>query len=276
VKILVAVKQVAALDEDFEIRADGRDVDPDFFLRDLNEWDDFSLEEAVKIKESAAQAVAANAAAANAVEVVAVSVGPDDADESLRKCLAKGADRAIRVWDAAIEGSDSIAIARVLAAVAKREAPQMLFAGVQSSDQAFASTGIATAALLGWPHAAVVSSLVLSSGAQSAVFRRELEGGLLHEVQIQCPAVLTIQLGINTPRYASLRSIKQAAAKPIEVWSLADVSLGAADVGEPGSLSRVRRMYVPDKGRAQLIEGDAAQQAARLAQIIREFKGAEA
>jgi electron transfer flavoprotein beta subunit len=203
-------------------------------------------------------------------------VGPDEADESLRKCLAKGADRAIRVWDAAIEGSDSIAIARVLAAVAKREAPQLLFAGVQSSDQAFASTGIATAALLGWPHAAVVSSLVLSPGAQSAVFRRELEGGLLQEVQIQCPAVLTIQLGINTPRYASLRSIKQAAAKPIEVWSLADAALGAADVGEAGSLSRVRRMYVPDKGRAQLIEGDAAQQAARLAEIIREFKGAEA
>ncbi len=265
-KILVAVKQVAALDEDFAIREDGRDVDPGFFIRDLNEWDDFSLEEAVKIKE----------AAGGAVEVVAASVGPEEADESLRKCLAKGADRAIRVWDPAIEGSDSIAIARVVAAVAKREAPQMLFAGVQSSDQSFASTGIAVAALLGWPHAAVVSNLTYSPGAPSAVFRRELEGGLLHEVQIQCPAVLTIQLGINTPRYASLRSIKQAAAKPIEVLSLADVALGSADVGESGSLSRVRRMYIPDKGRAQLIEGDAAQQAARLAVIIREYKGAQA
>jgi electron transfer flavoprotein beta subunit len=265
-KILVAVKQVAALDEDFEIRGDGRDIDPDFFIRDLNEWDDFSLEEAVKIKEAAAEPV----------EVVAVSVGPAEADESLRKCLAKGADRAMRVWDAAIEDSDSIAIARVLAAVAKREAPHMLFAGVQSSDQSFASTGIAAAALLGWPHAAVVSNLTYSPGAKSAVFRRELEGGLLQEVEIQCPAVLTIQLGINTPRYASLRSIKQAAAKPIEVMSLADVALRAADVGESGSLSRVRRMYIPDKGRAQLIDGDAAQQAARLAEIIRAFKGAAA
>jgi electron transfer flavoprotein beta subunit len=265
-KILVAVKQVAALDEDFEIRDDGRDVDPDFFIRDLNEWDDFSLEEAVKIKEAAAEPV----------EVAVVCVGTDEADESLRKCLAKGADRAIRVWDAAVEDSDSIAIARVLAAVAKREAPDMLFAGVQSSDQAFASTGIAAAALLGWPHAAVVSSLTYAPGARTAVFRRELEGGLLQEVEIQCPAALTIQLGINTPRYASLRSIKQAAAKPIEVLSLADVALSAADVGEAGSLSRVRRMYVPDKGRAQLIEGAAAQQAARLAEIIREFKGAQA
>ena len=265
-KIMVAVKQVAALDEDFEIRGDGRDVDPDFFIRDLNEWDDFSLEEAVKIREAAAEPV----------EVIVVSVGTDEVDESLRKCLAKGADRAIRVWDAAVEGSDSIAIARVLAAVAKREAPDMLFAGVQSSDQSFASTGIAAAALLGWPHAAVVSNLTYTPGATSAVFRRELEGGLLQEVEIQCPAVLTIQLGINTPRYASLRSIKQAASKPIEVLSLADVALNEADVGEAGSLSRVRRMYVPDKGRAQLIEGVAAQQAARLAEIIREFKGARA
>jgi electron transfer flavoprotein beta subunit len=262
-KILVAVKQVAALDEDFEFRDDGRDVDPDFLIRDLNEWDDFSLEEAVKIKEASAEAV----------EVVAVCVAPEEADEALRKCLAKGADRAVRVWDAAIEGSDPIAIARVLAAAARREAPDMVFAGVQSSDQAFASTGIATAAFLDWPHAAVVSSLTYTPGAKTAVFRRELEGGVLHEVEIQCPAVLTIQLGINTPRYASLRSIKQAAAKPIEALSLADLALSTADVGEVGSASRVRRMYVPDKGHAQLIEGDAAAQAKRLAAIIREFKG---
>lgn len=265
-KILVAVKQVAALDEDFEIRDDGRDVDPDFLIRDLNEWDDFSLEEAVKIKEASAEPV----------EVVVVSVGADEVDESLRKCLAKGADRAVRVWDTAVENSDSVAIARLLAAVAKREAPDMLFAGVQSSDQSFASTGIATAAFLGWPHAAVVSHLNYSPGAKSAVFRRELEGGLLQEVEIQCPAVLTIQLGINMPRYASLRSIKQAAAKPIEVLSLADIGVKQGEVGEAGSLSRVRRMYVPDKGRAQLIEGDVAQQAARLAEIIKAFKGAAA
>jgi electron transfer flavoprotein beta subunit len=265
-KILVAVKQVAALDEDFAIRDDGRDIDPDFFIRDLNEWDDFSLEEAVKIKESGAEPV----------EVVALSVGSDEVDEALRKCLAKGADRAVRVWDPAVEDSDSIAIARILAAAAKREAPDLMFAGVQSSDQSFASTGIAAAAFLGWPHAAVVSQLSYSPGSKQAVLRRELEGGLLHEVEIQCPAVLTIQLGINTPRYASLRSIKQAAAKPIEVLSLADLGLAAGDVGVSGSLSRVRRMYVPDKGRAQLIEGDVAQQAARLAEIIREFKGAAA
>ena len=257
--ILVAVKQVAALDEDFQIRPDGKDVDPDFLVRDLNEWDDFSLEEAMKIKE---------ASPGTPVEVVAVCVGPEEADEALRKCLAKGADRAIRVWDETLEGADPIAIARIIAAVAKRETPDLLFAGVQSSDHTFASTGIATAALLDWPHAAVVTHLEYTPGAKTAVFRRELEGGVLHEMQIECPAVLTIQLGINTPRYASLRAIKQAAAKPIEVLSPEDLGTAAGE-----SASRVRRMYIPEKGRAEMIEGSVEDKAARLAQIIKDSMG---
>jgi electron transfer flavoprotein beta subunit len=265
-KILVAVKQVAALDEDFEIRADGKDVEAEFLLRDLNEWDDFSLEEAMRIKE----------AATSPVEVVVVCVGPESADESIRKCLAKGADRAVRVWDDAIEGSDPIAIAQLIAAVAKRERPDLLFAGVQSSDHSFASTGIAAAALLDWPHAAVLTQLTYTPGARTARFRRELEGGLLHEMEIDCPAVLTIQLGINTPRYASLRAIKQAAAKPIEVLTLADLSVPPGAVGEGGSLSRVRRMYVPERGRAQMIEGSVEEQALQLAAIIREATGGAA
>ena len=266
-KILVAIKQVAALDEDFEIRADGKDVEADFLLRDLNEWDDFSLEEAVRIKE---------AAGGTGVEVVVVSVGPEQADEALRKCLAKGADRALRVWDDALEGSDSIAIARVLAAVARRESPDLMLAGAQSSDHAFAATGVATAALLDWPHAAVLTQLTVTPGARSAQFRRELEGGLLHQMETDLPAVLTIQLGINTPRYASLRAIKQAAAKPIEVLTLSELAVPAGDVGESGSLARVRRMYVPEKGRAEMIEGSLEEQARRLIEIIREATGGAA
>lgn len=262
-KIMVAVKQVAALDEDFEFRDDGLDVDEDFLLYDLNEWDDFSLEEAMRIKENSGAEV----------EVVVVSVGPDRVDESLRKCLAKGADRAVRVWDDAMEGSDSITVGRILAAVAQKEAPDMVFAGVQSSDAANASTGISTAAYLGWPHAAVVAGLEYTPGQHQAVVKRELEGGTLHEVQIACPSVLTIQLGINKPRYASLRGIKQAAAKPIEELSLAELGLSPDSVGAGAALSRVRRMYVPPKGRAAMIEGTPAEQAARIIEIIKDFKG---
>lgn len=263
-KILVAVKQTAALEEDFEIRDDGLDVDEDFMMYDLNEWDDFSLEEAMKIKESSD----------TEVEVVVVSVGPDRVDESLRKCLAKGADRAVRVWDDAAEGSDAIVVGRILTEVIKKEAPDMVFAGVQSSDQAYASTGISVASYLNWPHAAVVADLQYKPGDNKAVIRRELEGGMLQEVEINCPAVLTIQLGINKPRYASLRGIKQAATKPIEEVSLADIGLSANDVGAAQSMSRVRRMYIPEKGRATMIEGTVSEQAAKIIQIINEFKGA--
>ena len=262
-KILVAIKQVAGLEEDFEIRADGLDVDPEFQILDLNEWDDYSLEEALRIKEASGQPL----------EVVVASVGPEAADEVLRRCLAKGADRAVRVWDEAIEGSDPIAIARVLAALASREKPDMLFAGVQSADHAFAATGVATASLLGWPHAAVISKLEYAAGAAQALIRRELEGGLLHEMQIACPAVLTIQLGINTPRYASLRAIKQAAGRPVELLTLAQLGLAAAQVGREGSASQVRRMYKPERVQARMLEGSLAEQAAQVASIIRERSG---
>ena len=165
-KLLVPVKRVGVLDDEFELRDDGRDVDPDFLEFDLNEFDDYSLEEAVKLKE-----------AGEGIEVVAVTVGPDEADDVLRKCLAKGADRAIRIWDEALEGSDSTVIARLLAAVVAREKPDLIFTGAQSADHGFAQTGIALAGLLGWAHVAVVSFLDVVADGASAKLRRELEGG---------------------------------------------------------------------------------------------------
>lgn len=262
-KILVAVKEVASLDDDFEIRDDQLDVDEDFLLYDLNEWDDYSLEEAMNIKENSD----------TDVEVVVVSVGPDRVEESLRKCLAKGADRAIRVWSDEMEGSDSITVGRILAEVVEQEKPDMVFAGVQSSDNADASTGIALASYLNWPHSAVVAGLDYTPGNSKAVATRELEGGLSQEVEISCPAVLTIQLGINTPRYASLRGIKQASKKPIDEVSLSDLGLTAEDVGADASLGHVRRMYIPETGMATMIEGTPAEQAAKLAEIIKEYRG---
>jgi hypothetical protein len=155
-KLLVAVKQVAALDEDFEIRADGKDVDRTF-------W--FATSTSGMTTRSRRQC-GSRRPPASLWRSSRLCIGPEDADEVLRKCLAKGADRALRVWDEAIEGSDSIRHRALIAAVARRaRRPDMLFAGVQSSDQAFASTGIATAALLDWPHAAVVTKLEYVSRA---------------------------------------------------------------------------------------------------------------
>lgn len=267
-KILVAVKQVANLDDEFEIREDGKDVDHDFCDYEINEWDDYSVEEALLIKENNG----------NEGEIVVVTIGPEDAEEELRKCLGKGADRGIRIWDDAIAGSDQYVTAKLLAKVVEKENPEMVFIGVQAADHAFAQTGISVAQILGWPHAAVVSSLDYSPhyspGAAQATLRRELEGGLEEEITVDCPAVLTIQLGINSPRYASLRGIKQAASKPLDVLTLSDLGLGDDDVGEAGSVSRIRRMYIPEKAHAELIEGTPAEQAVRLAEIIKEHTGA--
>jgi electron transfer flavoprotein beta subunit len=132
---------------------------------------------------------------------------------------------------------------------------------------------MALAGLLDWPHAAVVAGLDYSPGSPCATVRRELEGGAYATVKVQTPAVLTLQLGINTPRYASLRGIKQAASRPIETIAPDALGLPADETGKQGSLSRIRRVYVPELGRAQMIEGTPAEQAARLAGIIKEFRG---
>jgi electron transfer flavoprotein beta subunit len=262
-KILVPIKRAASLDDEFEIREDGRDVDPDFCEYDINEFDEYSVEEAIRIKE----------AHGSGVEVVVATVGPEDADEVLRKALAKGADRGIRVWDDAVEGSDQIAIAGILAKVAEREKPDLILAGAQSSDHGFAMTGMALAGLLGWPHAAVVSFLEVPPGSSTLNARRELEGGLEEAFTLPLPAVLTIQLGINRPRYASLRGIKQAGAKRVDELTHADLGLSDDEVGEAGSLSRVRRMYVPERGRGEMLKGTPAEQARRILDIIKDVRG---
>lgn len=261
-KILVAIKQVATLDEDFTFTASGTDVDPDYLQYDINEWDNFSLEEALLFKERHGD-----------TEVVALTVGPESADEELRKCLAKGADRAIRVWDSTMYGADAIAVGRVLAAVVEKEDPNLVLAGVQASDHAAAATGMATAAYLGWPHAAVVSKLNVLPGATSATVQRELEGGIYADLEVNLPAVMTIQLGINVPRYASLRGIKQAAARPIELVLPSELGLTPDKIGVAGSAARIRRMYVPEKNRAEMIIGTPAQQAARIVEIIKDVRG---
>ena len=259
-KILVPIKQVSVLDDEYEMRDDGRDVDEDFFETDLNEFDHFAVEEALLIKE----------AAGDEAEVVVVTVGDEDTDDALRTALAKGAERGIRVWDESLADADRIAIAKVLAKVVEREAPDMVFTGAQSADFGHATTGMALAGLLGWPHTAVVSKLDFTPGSGTATLHRELEGGLEEIMSIRCPAVLSIQLGINQPRYASLRGIRQARQKPVDELDLDDLGLSEDDVS---SASRVRRMYAPEKGQAEIIQGSAAEQATRLAEIIKELRG---
>jgi electron transfer flavoprotein beta subunit len=259
-KIIVPVKEVAALDDEFELADDGSGVDPDSVEWDLNEWDTFSLEAAMQIRESGGEG-----------EVVAISVGDEPAEEGLRSALARGADRAIRIWDDALAEADALAVARALAAAIEPESPDLVLCGVQSSDAVNSATGIALAGYLGLPHVAVVKKIELDGG--SATVERELEGGLVELVRVGLPALLTIQTGINEPRYATLRAIKQAREKPLEVRSLADLGLDAGAV-QAATGSHRRRLAHPEKGEgAQMLDGSTAEVAAKIAEIVKERVG---
>ena len=242
-KVVVAVRAVATLDDEVELVDGETAVDPDGLEWDLNEWDAFSLEEALTLRDAAGDG-----------EVVAVTVGDEEAHESLIACLAKGAD--------------PLAVARVLAAAIERESPDLVLCGVQSSDAVNGATGVATAAHLGLPHVAVVKGLALEDGV--ATVERELEGGLVEVLRIGLPALLTIQTGINEPRYATLRAIKQAREKPLGELGLEDVGLDA-DAIAAATGSRTRRLRHHDRGAgAEMLDGSAADVAARIADIVKE------
>jgi len=249
-KIVVCVKQVAVLGDEVEFTDDERDVDSDFLDFALNEWDSFATEEALQIRERHGEG-----------EVVVVSVGDEDSEDAIRRCLAMGADRAVRIEGEGVS-RDPISLARALAPVVRREEPDLVFCGVQSSDAVQAATGVALAELLGLPRVAVVTKLDWDAGAKTARVDRELEGGLVDLVEVDIPAVLTIQTGINEPRYATLRAIKQAEQQEVAV-------VEPEDVGEPGYA--VRRMFVPPKGEgAEMLDGSPEAIAQRIKELVEE------
>ena len=250
-KIVVCVKQVAVLGDEVEFTDDARDVDPDYLDFALNEWDSYATEEALRIREQLG---------GEGDEVVLVSVGDAQAEDAMRRCLAMGADRAIRVDFE--RSADPITIARLLAPVVRRESPDLVFCGVQSSDAVQAATGTALAEFLGLPRVSVVTRIEWDPAVASATVHRELEGGLIDVIEVETPALLTIQTGINQPRYATLRAIKQAEQRQIDVVT-------PDDQGDPAY--RVRRMFAPPKGEgAEILDGGPADIARRIKEILEE------
>jgi electron transfer flavoprotein beta subunit len=255
-KVLVAVKEVVEVADDFEI--EGTAIASRYREYDLNEWDDYAVEAAVQLQE-----------ADLAEEVVSVTIGPERAEETIRMALAKGIDRAVRIWDDALADQELLDVAskaRLLEAVIAEEEPDLVLTGVQAGDDAWGATGVSLAHAVGYGWAAVVTGLEIEG--DTAHVRRELEGGVEELVDVQLPAVLTIQTGLNEPRYASLRGIRQAQSKEITPRSLADLGLDPDDVRSAIDLTE---MFVPEaEGDTEYLEGDTGDQAAGLAEVLRE------
>ena len=206
-KILVPVKRVIDSNVKVRVKADQSGVDLSNIKMSMNPFDEIAVEEAVRLKD-----------AAKASEIVVVSIGPAQAIETLRTALAVGADRAILVKT---DGSEiePLAVAKILKAIVEVEKPQLVITGKQAIDDDSNQTGQMLAALLGWGQGTFAHKLELSDG--TAKIEREIDGGL-QTVEVKLPAVMTTDLRLNEPRYASLPNIMKAKKKPIEDKTPAD------------------------------------------------------
>lgn len=263
-KVLVAVKEVIEVGDDFEI-SDNR-IDERYLEYDLNEWDDYAVEEAVQLQE-----------ANDDVEVVSVTIGPERAEETIRMALAKGVDRAVRIWDNDIGDQELLDVGakiELLSAVIAEEEPDLVLTGVQANDDAFGATGVALADAVGYQWAAVVNAVEVDRDAGEVAVHRELEGGIEELTEVSLPAVLTIQTGINEPRYASLRGIRQAQSKEIAHQTGNDLGV---DPEEIASKLTLEEMYEPEsESETELFEGSPDEQAGELAGILRDLGVGEA
>ena len=217
---------------------------------ETNEPDSYALEEALRLKEK------------HGGEVVAISMGPERVKQTIKEALAKGADRGIHVADDEFYTLDPLASARSLAAAIEKENFDLILTGLQSDDQGFGQTGVLLAELLGLPHATIIMQIEVTDGRMK--LKRELEAGWFQWVELPLPAVLTIQSGINKPRYATLKGIM--AAKKKEIATIDRASLGVADA----HTEHVERIYVPQKTKkTEFITGTPKEAAAKLIEKLR-------
>jgi electron transfer flavoprotein beta subunit len=205
-KVLVAVKRVVDYNVKIRVKADGSGVELANVKMSMNPFDEIGVEEAIRLKEKG-----------QATEIVAVSIGPQQAQETIRTALAMGADRGILVkCDDYVE---PLGVAKILKGVVEAEKPELVILGKQAIDDDCNQTGQMLAALLGWPQATFASKLEVGSG--EATVTREIDGGL-QTIKVRMPLILTTDLRLNQPRYASLPNIMKAKKKPLDEKSPAE------------------------------------------------------
>src|SRR5262245_9129045 len=256
-KILVCLKQVPHQDARLDVRSDGTWIQEENIKFEINSYDTYALEEALRVKDK------------GETEVVVASIGPERVTQALRTALGMGADRAVHVKDAAVDGSDALGVAKTLAAVAKAESPDLVLMGLMSEDGNAASVPPMLAQLLDLPSATGVMSVEHQNG--NVRVERELEGGALEVVDLPRPCVLAVQTGINQVRYASLKGIMAAKKKPIDVKTAADLGVAAA-VGAGNAKTKIEKVYVPPKGSgAEILAGNADEVVGKLVGKIKEL-----
>ncbi len=253
--IAVCVKRVPKTAEaDILIEKDGKDIKKDHLIFALNDWDGYAVREAVLLKEK------------HEGEVTVITIGPEESKEVLTRCLAMGADRALRIeeplsWDGHL-------VARILAQALQAPSYDLILTGVQAEDDGWGQVGVALAQILGIPHASIVTHIEIDE--RKAKVRRELEGGMEELMEVKLPAVFTIQTGINEPKYVSLAAILEAEEKETKEVSLEEIGFstnGPLDV-------TTDQVFFPPAGKmAEILKGTPEEVVAQLTEIIKKKKG---
>lgn len=253
-KILVAIKQVPDTATQVKVGSDPRGIDTTGITWIVSPYDEFAVEEALRIRERRGQG-----------EVVVVSLGPERVKEALRSCLAMGCDRAIHIHDPALGDADTLTTARALAAVVRQEQPALVLCGRQAIDDDMGAVGAQLAELLGWPCASWIMEESVDGTGTTIRVARQVEGGL-EVFDLPLPAVVSCQKGLNEPRYPTLKGIMGAKRKEIR-------ELKAADLGLESPTAQLRVLTLealPPRPPGRIIQGDVATAVKELVRALRE------
>lgn len=260
-EILVCVKRVPdTAENEIVVNSKGTDIERGDLVYSVNEWDNYAVEEAIQIRDNVGGSV------------TVVTVGDGDAEEILRREMAMGADKGILLSDDAFGGSDGKGVAAILKAEIEKGKYDLILTGAQADDGA-AQVGGMLAAMLDMPYASLVNKIEVVSDKVIKV-GREIEGGNQEMSEIDLPCVLSIQTGINEPRYVGIRGIRKVASVEIPVHGSADLGIAAGSVGAAGA--KVKRMdyFVPPMGEgAEMLEGSSDEIAEKLIELLKSKGG---
>lgn len=255
-EILVCVKRVPdSAENEIEMNSEGNDIERDDLVYSVNEWDNYAVEEAIQIADKVGGTV------------TVVTVGDDEADEVLRREMAMGAQKGLLLTDDAFEGSDCKGIATILKGAVEKGNYDLVLAGAQADEGAGAVGGM-LAAMLDLPYASLVNKIEVGDGKLN--IGREIEGGNMEMNEITLPCVLSIQTGINEPRYVGIRGIRQVSGVEIPELAAADLGVDASAVGEAGAKVKKVDYFIPETGDgAEMLEGSNEEIINKLIEILK-------